>query len=93
MVCFVGECQNGAGKHIWDVELALFPDLLRWQYAHGILYEQAPSVFCFHFREMMLIKPRLVTGISAVKVSVAFFLLRLIQGKWHRRFIIGTVGQ
>ena len=42
MICFVGECQNGAGKHLWDVDLALFPDLLRWQYAHGILYEQTP---------------------------------------------------
>lgn len=41
---------------------------------------------------MRLTDDRLVTGISAVKISVAFFLLRLIQGKWYRRFIIGTVG-
>jgi len=30
----------------------------------------------------------LVTGISSVKVSVGFFLLRLVQGKWYKRVII-----
>ncbi|TVY90792.1 hypothetical protein LAWI1_G004212 [Lachnellula willkommii] len=31
----------------------------------------------------------LVVGISGVKISVGIFLLRLIQGKMYRRFIIG----
>ncbi|CAG8971142.1 hypothetical protein HYALB_00008620 [Hymenoscyphus albidus] len=30
----------------------------------------------------------LVTGITCVKLSVGFFLLRLVQGKWYKRFII-----
>lgn len=37
MICLVGECRNGAGKHFWDVDMARFPDLLRWQYVHGLL--------------------------------------------------------
>ncbi|KAK7917472.1 hypothetical protein PG985_011080 [Apiospora marii] len=69
MVCFIGECQTGAGRHIWDLDMALFPAFLRWQYIHGIL---------------------LVVGISLVKISIGFFLLRLIQNKWYRRFIIFT---
>ncbi|KAK8074120.1 hypothetical protein PG994_005019 [Apiospora phragmitis] len=69
MVCFVGECETGAGKHLWDLDFALFPAFLRWQYIHGIL---------------------LVVGISLVKISIGFFLLRLIQNKWYRRVIIFT---
>ncbi|KAK8068338.1 hypothetical protein PG996_007450 [Apiospora saccharicola] len=69
MVCFVGECQTGAGKHVWDIDMSLFPAFLRWQYIHGIL---------------------LVVGISLVKISIGFFLLRLIQHRWYRRVIITT---
>ncbi|KAK7973869.1 hypothetical protein PG989_015717 [Apiospora arundinis] len=69
MVCFIGECATGAGKHLWDIDFTLFPAFLRWQYVHGIL---------------------LVVGISLVKVSIGFFLLRLIQHKWYRRVIIFT---
>jgi len=32
-----------------------------------------------------------VTGISSVKVSVGFFLLRLVQGKWYKRVIIAWI--
>ncbi|KAK8023755.1 hypothetical protein PG993_011821 [Apiospora rasikravindrae] len=69
MVCFVGECETGAGKHFWDLDFTLFPAFLRWQYIHGIL---------------------LVVGISLVKISIGFFLLRLIQNKWYRRIVIFT---
>ncbi|KAK8102401.1 hypothetical protein PG984_015547 [Apiospora sp. TS-2023a] len=72
MVCFVGECQTGAGKHVWDIDMSLFPAFLRWQYIHGIL---------------------LVVGISLVKISIGFFLLRLIQHRWYRRVIITTQGK
>ncbi|KAH6659727.1 hypothetical protein BKA67DRAFT_545547 [Truncatella angustata] len=32
--------------------------------------------------------PLLVSGISLVKVSLGLFLLRFVQGKWYKRFII-----
>ncbi|KAF2997257.1 hypothetical protein E8E14_001573 [Neopestalotiopsis sp. 37M] len=32
--------------------------------------------------------PLLVTGISLVKISLGFFLLRFVQGLWYTRFII-----
>ncbi|KAK8109515.1 hypothetical protein PG999_007652 [Apiospora kogelbergensis] len=67
MVCFIGECETGAGKHFWDVDFSLFPAFLRWQYIHGIL---------------------LVVGISLVKISIGFFLLRLIKHKWYRRIVV-----
>ncbi|KAK7946262.1 uncharacterized protein PG986_010583 [Apiospora aurea] len=69
MVCFVGECETGAGRHFSDLDMTLFPAFLRWQYVHGIL---------------------LVVGISLVKISIGFFLLRLIQNKWYRRAVIFT---
>jgi len=33
----------------------------------------------------------IVMGISLVKISVGFFLLRLVQGKWYKRFIIAWI--
>jgi len=33
----------------------------------------------------------IVVGISSVKISVGFFLLRLVQGKWYKRFIIAWI--
>lgn len=72
MVCFIGECETGAGKHFWDVDFSLFPAFLRWQYIHGIL---------------------LVVGISLVKISIGFFLLRLIKHKWYRRIVVVMQGK
>lgn len=36
--------------------------------------------------------PLLVTGISLVKISLGFFLLRFVQGLWYTRFIIFMIG-
>ncbi|KAH7336337.1 hypothetical protein BKA65DRAFT_552994 [Rhexocercosporidium sp. MPI-PUGE-AT-0058] len=32
-----------------------------------------------------------VTGVSCVKISVGLFLLRLVQGKWYKRILVGWV--
>jgi hypothetical protein len=34
-----------------------------------------------------------ITGISVVKVSVGLALLRFLQGKWYRRFLIFMIGE
>jgi len=35
----------------------------------------------------------IVLGISLVKVSVGFFLLRVVDGTKYKRFIIGMIGK
>lgn len=35
----------------------------------------------------------LITGISLVKLSVSFFLLRFVQGKWYTRFVKFMIGE
>jgi hypothetical protein len=37
--------------------------------------------------------PLLVSGISLVKISLGFFLLRFVQGVWYKRFIIFMIGR
>jgi hypothetical protein len=34
----------------------------------------------------------IMVGVRLVKISIALFLLRLVPGKWYKRFLIGIIG-
>ncbi|KAH8887982.1 hypothetical protein GQ53DRAFT_843762 [Thozetella sp. PMI_491] len=71
LACFIGQVQNGAGHHWYDIGI---PDeweaLKHWQYAQVCVA---------------------IIGVSVVKVSVGFGLLRFMKTKWYRRFIISMI--
>ncbi|KAG9234501.1 hypothetical protein BJ875DRAFT_484127 [Amylocarpus encephaloides] len=53
-------------------------------YGNPHLMSNLPTILHYSYHHGWLI----VTGISSVKISIGFFLLRLVQGKWFKRCII-----
>ena len=72
LICFVGETQNGIGRHIQYISAVDMGKILHWQFFHSLW---------------------IMMGISFVKMSVGFFLLRLVAGRWYKRFLTGMIGK
>ncbi|MCJ1316300.1 hypothetical protein MMC15_001621 [Xylographa vitiligo] len=70
LICFVGETQNGVGRHTVFLSPQNQEEISHWAFYHWVV---------------------VTVGISFVKLSVAFLLLRLVTSVWYKRLLWGTI--
>ncbi|MCJ1403806.1 hypothetical protein MMC11_007029, partial [Xylographa trunciseda] len=70
LICFVGETQNGVGRHTVFLTPANQEEISHWSFYHWVI---------------------VTIGISFVKLSIAFLLLRLVTSVWYKRLLWATI--